>query len=260
MQKIFNYILKGQGLGIKFLLLLSLIISLSLAILLKIEGTPLIPYAQNIADQMLSIKIENGVVTQPQDILRTAKIQLDDSQEINFPLVLDTRIDTFDSSELNQLQDGIYMTRTAIYSINKGQTKIQALSGSFDFEKKDYTNIFKRMLTYASIFLGISGIFFMFIYYFIASIFYAFCAQLISIIFKKRYTFEQRMRLAVLSFIGCYIAVYLIEFLIGSIGTLTFFIIVIALEILIISKLPKPESSTETTLDMQTKEEKGEDK
>lgn len=260
MQKIFNYILKGQGLGIKYLLVFSLVISIALAIFIKIEGTTLVPYAQSIADQMLPIKIENGVIVEPIDTLKVAQLKIDDSAAVSIPLILDTRIKIINSEDLNQLKDGLYITQTTVYSINKGQIKIQPLAGTFDIPQGDYTDFFKKALTYTSIFIGISAIFFLFIFYFIASMFYALCAQLIGAICGKKYNFDQRMRIAVLSFISCYTVVYLLELLTRPWGSLAFFAIVIATEILVIIKLPKPEPDViNTEASAKTKEESKEE-
>ena len=72
MNRIKNYILNGQGLGIKYLAALAILASLVFAIFVRVEGAQYIPYAQEVADQMLPIKIVDGQIVQP---LNTFKMQ-----------------------------------------------------------------------------------------------------------------------------------------------------------------------------------------
>ena len=65
MKKIINYIAGGQGLGIKFIALLALLLSIVFGATVKVMGSDAVPYAQQIADQMLPIKVVNGQIVEP---------------------------------------------------------------------------------------------------------------------------------------------------------------------------------------------------
>ena len=70
MKKLINYVLNGEGLGAKYLLVLALVVSIIVSIMLRIGGSEAIPYAQSIADQMLPVKVQNGRVITPADTLK----------------------------------------------------------------------------------------------------------------------------------------------------------------------------------------------
>ena len=71
MEKIINYISRGQGLGIKFLLLFSLIVAVFYAVGTKFAGDQFfVPAAQKAADAFLPIRIENGIVTEPENTVK----------------------------------------------------------------------------------------------------------------------------------------------------------------------------------------------
>lgn len=129
MKKLINYVLNGEGLGAKYLLVLALVVSIIVSIMLRIGGSEAIPYAQSIADQMLPVKVQNGRVITPADTLKIASLQIDGASDpIALPVVIDTRTDTLDTT---QLKDGIYLTRTTLYTVNRNQVKLVRLEGSF---------------------------------------------------------------------------------------------------------------------------------
>lgn len=148
MQKILNYILNGNGLGFKFLGIFSLIVAVLLAVFLRISGSSLIPYAQSAADQLLPIKIVNGIITEPENTVRTVRLQIG-HENLSLPVVLDT---TADSLDTENLKPGVYITRTQIYTINQNQVKITKLSNSFDIPKGDYRSIYSYFMTIRKLF------------------------------------------------------------------------------------------------------------
>lgn len=251
MNKIYTYILRGQGLGIKFLLVLSLVFSLFIAVFMRIEGVKFIPYAQDIADQLLPIKVENGVVVSPQNTVKTAQLRFDgQDQGVELPFVIDTRIDTMDPSHM---KDGIYMTRTMVYTVNRNQTKMTALEGSFEVPQADYRDFFASVLNWGVFALFIFSFAASFLFYFIACLFYAFCIQLLNPLFKALSglvknvdykqiwlspDFDQRMRLSVVCFATVYILSGLLGFVGHNLGMLVFFLIVILLQAFFLYALP----------------------
>lgn len=235
MSKILDYIVKGQGLGVKFLLIFSVILALFFGFYIKSQGTDLIPYAQQIADQMLPIKIENGIVVEPADTIRTASLSFDDSStKFEVPFVIDTTTDDIDTSRMSE---GIYLTRSNIYSVQRNQSRIIKLEGNFDLPRGDYTPQFRSILNWTALTLGFFAVAFCFVFYFLLSIFYAFCASAVAGLAQKKLDFDQRMRLAVLCLIAAYVLFIFLDLLGVGNSRLLFFLVVILFEAVLIKKL-----------------------
>lgn len=245
MKKISNYIANAQGLGIKFLLLYSLILGLIFALFIRIQGPQFIPYAQSLADQMLPIKIENGVVVEPVDTVKKARLSIGD-KSLELPLVLDTTVDTLDASHL---RDGVYMTRTAIYSVNRNQVRINQLQGNIDLPRADYSDAFKTFLNWSAVLFLIFGTAGIFVFFFILSIFYAFCTGIMNYFMKKKFTFDLKMRSSVISLITTYILFFILDLIGVSSGWLGFFLIVMLMQYFLLRNIPsdQPSPVSETT-------------
>ena len=224
MNRIKNYILNGQGLGIKFLAALAILASLVFAIFVRVEGAQYIPYAQEVADQMLPIKIVDGQIVEPLNTFKMAQISIEGkSSPLALPLVLDTRVSNLDA---NLLPEGVYVTRTNIYTVTNNQIKVIKLEGDNFIPKGDYTEVFKSWLNWSAFILGVCGIVLLFVLYFILTMFYALCAQLIAKIARKDMNFERRMRLSALVLVATYIIFLPLSF-IGIDSSLLFFVVVI---------------------------------
>ncbi len=234
MQKIFNYITKGQGLGVKYILLASVIISFIFSIFIRINGADLVPYANDIMNQMLPLKIENGVVVEPQNTIRVAQLKSGDVA-IPLPIIMDTTIDTLDTSKAEK---GFYLTRTAFYVINDNEVRMHTLNEDVDLVQDDYTDEIKSILTWTAISMFFIGILFIFVSYFIAALFYALCAQILGLILRKKYNFDVRMRMSVICFLAVYILYFLLSLAGLESGKLIFFITTLLLQSAIIYKLP----------------------
>lgn len=230
----FNYIIKGQGLGVKYILLASFIISLVFSIFIRVKGNDLVPYANDIINQMLPLKIENGVVVEPQNTIRVAHLQ-SGNVAIPLPIIMDTTIDTLDTSKAEK---GFYLTRTAFYVINDNEVRMHTLDEDVDLVQDDYTDDIKSVLTGTAVTLFFIGILLIFITYFIATIFYALCAQILGLFFGKKYTFDTRMRLSVVCFLTVYILYFLLSLCGLESGKLIFFITTLILQSIVIYKLP----------------------
>ena len=240
MNKILNYIQNGRGLGLKVLLILTLIISVYVSVTVKTGGTDLIPYAQQIADQMLPVKVENGVIVNPVNTVRTAT--LGDSG-FRLPFILDTTTDTLDTSKLSQ---GVYISRTTLYTVNNNEVRIKKLQGSFDLPQQDYTDFFNSVLNWVAVISFIIVMVFGFLSYFITCLIYSWCAVLIAKLTKNSYSFDQRMRLSVVCFVATEIIFIPLSFLTIN-SKMLFFIIVIALQGFLLSNLPLSEAQTAET-------------
>ena len=238
-----NYVANAQGLGIKFLLLFSVIASIVFAFAFYIGGEELIPPAQAIADQMLPIKIQNGRVVEPVDTIKRASLDID-GYNVDLPLYLDTTVDTLNPSNL---KDGIYMTRTAVYSINKNQTRITQLAGNIDLPQDDYTDFFASVIKWTAGCIAVFGSVFFFIYSFLLAIFYAACTYALTAITKQNFEFDLRMRSSVISLIATSTVFYLIKLLGISTGVLSFFLVVMVLEYILLKDIPSENKSEEKT-------------
>lgn len=256
MKKILNYIAFGQGLAIRFLIIFSALVALVFALYIRFAGADLIPYAQDIADQMLPVKVVNGVVVEPADTIKVAHLNLDGNAALELPLVINTTVDNLDISQLSQ---GAYLTRRAFYVINQNDSRIYPLKDSFELPQGDYREDFKSGLSWAAFAFFIIGGIGLFAFYFLLSIFYATCSYVVSAIASKKFDFDLRMRMSVLCLITAYAFFTLIGWIGIESGRLVFFVIIITMQFWIISKLPAnlaPQPavlvSTETTVPPMT--------
>ena len=137
MKKIISYIAQGQGIGLKYLALLALILGILGGIGTKVIATDGIPLAQQVADQLLPIKVENGQIVEPQETYKVVHLRFgEDENTYPIPIVLDT---TSDMLDINLLDQGAYITRSYLYMINEHEARTYKLDGDFELIQKDYT-------------------------------------------------------------------------------------------------------------------------
>ena len=237
MDKIVSYIVRAQGIGAKFLLLMSLVLALFVAVLLKTYGTKLVPFAQGVAEEILPIKVENGVVVEPADTFREIVLfGSEDNPKNNVVFVFNTSVD---SLEVQDLKQGIYLTRTRIYTITDNQVRFANLEEDFHLPQGDYTGAFRKIVLWTAI-LSIPIIFVAsFVGYLIVCLLYSLIAWILCAIFKKEFGFDFRMRLSVLAFITTYVVFIPLE-LMGISSKLLFFVMVVGLQTLVVSAAPAP--------------------
>ncbi|MBS4773463.1 MAG: DUF1189 family protein [Proteobacteria bacterium] len=241
MKKILNYVANAQGLGIRYLLLFSLILSVFLGLFIRFAGTNYIPYAQAVADQMLPLKIENGKVVEPLNTVRQAHLDIE-GREIMLPFVINTKVDKLNTAKL---ADGVYLTRTTIYTINSNQIRINQLEGNVDLPKADYTEGFTSLLTWTAVISAVFGAAFIFLFLFILSIFYATCAYLLAAAMKKKFSFDLRMRSSVISLLTVYIVLYILGYIGLTSGKLAFFLAVMILEYFLLKNVPSDKADVQ---------------
>lgn len=234
MNKILNYIAKGKGLGLKFVLLFAFIVSIVFAVVIKVEGTKMVPYAQSITNQILPIKVENGVVTEPQDTLKVVNVGVDKDGKPVFSITIDTRVDTLDTAQLN---NGIYLTASNIYIVGQNEVRVKKLTGDIELPQGDYTPKFNQMINWSSMAFAIFATAILFVVYYVLILFYAFCAFVIAKINKKKFEFDLRMRLSTLCVITTYVVSIALAFAGINMSRIIFFVAVVALQWLLIKKL-----------------------
>ena len=213
MKKILNYITSGTGFGIKFILIITVIASITTALNLRNKARIAIPFAQQTADKLLPITIRNNVITDPADAFRDATVNLGtfNGQPMFLPIILDT---TVDSLEATKLPDGVYLTRKYIYIVNNNQIRTTQYPESLKLEKQDYTEVFSDFLNQMAFYVWIFCAIGLFIFYFLSAIIFAFTAWLLSRLFRKKIDFDSRMRLSILSMF----AVYMLAFFANTLG------------------------------------------
>lgn len=249
MSKILNYIANGRGLGVKYLLIFSLISAIAFGLLVRFGGTDFIPYAQSVADQLLPIKVTNGQVVEPVDTVRTASLNFGGVSK-PLPFVIDTTTNTLDTENL---RDGVYLTRGFLYTVSRNQVKLIKLEGSFDLARGDYTPQFTTLLNWTALFSFVFGAVFFFVFFFMLSIFYTACSYAVSKVQSKQFEFDLRMRLSVLCLITAYIVFLAFDMVGLHSSKLLFFIAMIAAQAWVFHKLPSQEVSgpAETTASTQ---------
>jgi len=236
--RIINYVAKGQGIGARWLLLFSFILSIVFAVFVKIGANTLVPHAQDIADQLLPIRIENGIVVEPADTYKEINLGGTTGDQ-SFRIVVNTLEDDLDPSTLGQ---GFFITRTHLYGINNNQIRYTKLEGDLFLEKGDHTDLFKKVAFWAAVVMFPFAFIFVFIWCFILVLFYATVGLIWNIIFKKKFDFDFRMRLSTLAFLATYVVFFCLGFL-GISSRWLFFFAVLALQALVCSKLAAPENA-----------------
>lgn len=236
MKKIIDYITKNSGFGILPLLAFSVIAAIVISIKMKDLSNSLIPAAQQTANQILPIKIEHGRVITPDNIHQTFKIKLSDQfPEVQIPFVIDTTVDTVDPT---RLKEGIYLTRTAFYTVGKRETKVMALSDSLDIPQGDYTDFFKDVANYVIAFMFSFFVIIFFVGLLLACLFYTLTAWILSAIMKRQAEFDFRMRLSSCGVIMIYTLSFLLTLSGSSLSGMVFFILMLVFQGLFIYHRP----------------------
>ncbi|MBQ8631829.1 MAG: DUF1189 family protein [Alphaproteobacteria bacterium] len=233
MNKIFNYISSGTGFGIKFILIISLIASITTTLNLRDNARIAIPYAQQAADKLLPVTISNNTITNPTDTFRDATLVLGTSNEqpLLLPIILNTTVDSLDAT---RLPAGIYLTRKYIYTVNDNQIRTTQYPESLKLEKQDYTKTFSDFLNQMAVYVWIFCAIGLFVFCFLSTIVFSFTAWLLSLLFRKPINFDSRMRLSTL----CLFVIYMLAFFANTLGVAIpgfglFIIMIIAQGILI---------------------------
>lgn len=235
MDKILNYIAKGKGVGAIIILLVCTIFSSFIAINIRNIANMSVPYIQTVADEILPLKIENGIITTPSDTKKVFPVFIDD-YEAQYSFIIDTTTDTLNTSNLD---NGIYLTRTHIYAVDNAQGKIESkkLQGSFELEKKDYTDTLKSGIKWVVITITIISIFSFFVIYFILNLFYAYCASIAEKIANKTLNFDAKMRLSAICLSFMLLVSFALSFININIAWYIFLILVICMQIILVKKL-----------------------
>ena len=209
MNRLINYIINGQGWGLKLILIYSLILAMVGGFNIKRIGDNMIPSAQEIAYKILPIKIEQGRIINPSGFEGQFNLNLSSKlPDFKFPFVMNTNVDTLD---VKNLKEGIYLTRSSLYTVTNGQVRVAELSDTLEIPQGDYTDFFQKVVNYTTLALIFVMSIILFAFWSIASLFYSIIAWAITKIFKRRSTFAIRMRLSVCGIILIHTICYIIS-------------------------------------------------
>ena len=231
MQKITDYIIKGKGIGSLWLLLLGTLLAFLSAYDIHKTVPSVVPHIQQFADEFLPIEIKNGQVVTPQDTIITHTY---DFNNIPLTFTLDTTKEVLEEGA----KPGVYLTKSYLYSISEDEVRRQNLA-DIKLEKKDYTPLMYRAIRIIVWTTLLCAPFFNFLCFLIAVAFYALCSALACALSKKQLPFKTKMRLNTVLFVGLYVLTYLLYFVGLSVSTLAFFLMMIALQLIVIKKLPE---------------------
>lgn len=238
MTKILNYIAKGKGIGAWLLLALSFVVMAYFVVRIRPDYPQIASYAQQITDYFLPISVENGEVTSPRDTIKSIDLLENDDpakQDKHFWLVLDTTTETLSAFDLDE---GVYMTKKYVYVVDNKEVRRSALEGTYEIEKKDYTDFYAMCLKIGMVFAYIVIFVGFFVVSFLLVLFYALVAGLAAKITKTAVSFDVKMRLSSVLFCVLWIFSWLLGLLGWELPTLLFFLLMIGGQILGLKKLP----------------------
>ena len=237
MNKIFNYVNQGRGIGAFPIFVLAFMATMYFCINAKFVLTDSIPHIQQAADEILPIVIENGKITTPQNTIKEINL-LGKNASVSFPFVLDT---TQDNLRTDTLKDGVYLTRSYLYTVGNNEIRTTKLTDSLVLPRQDYTATMQKGIIWFVMTSSVVGTLILFIVYYVLVVFYAVCSNLTAGIAKKRLSFDLKLRLNGILFT----IVYIFSFVVGKLGLnlnlFAFFIIMIGLQIYTIKKIPAQE-------------------
>lgn len=266
MNKILNYIKNGKGIGGWFILALSVLYILIGAFKFDVNKPKLVSVIQAAADQVLPIKIQNGVLTQPAQSRRQAILEFsDDAQNYNIRsndnndnsnantqnnqnsmvFVVDPTISSLENEEV--IFPGIYLTKNAAFLVNNDEIRIKPYSQDVEIQKADYSNEISAFLTALQWFIIGFGIIFLFLYYLIGVLFFSFCTSILTALTRRNMSFDSKMRLNTICMIVISLVSYILMQVVGiSLHYSIFFALMILAELTYLVKLPKPEPASES--------------
>ncbi len=237
MNRFAKYITEGQGIGAKFLFALALLLALHLGWVIKNNGMQFIPQAQAISDQLLPIKVENSVVTVPQNMTKNVFIPMA-KQGITFSI--DTTRDSFD---INGLKDGVYLSRKAIYTVSGQQVKVNQLTENLDIPKGDYRGFFAKIINWTAFFMVLAASGLLFLFYLAITLAYSLLLVPVARIAGRSYNFDQRMRLSAAAVTAAVLLRWILSGLVYTISFPGLLLLIVVFQGLSVLQLVKSEKA-----------------
>ena len=181
MERIKEYIMNGKGCGFKFVAILSLFMALLFANEVKNVGETLIPHFQAATDALFPIKIEDGVVVEPAEAVKSYNVNLD-GEGTMLNIVVDTTIDSLNTADLPM---GVYMTRKNIYVAAPDKVTTYPLSGNAYFQSEDYRPTMLNAVVWMAIFGSVVMFFIYLLAYSLYVWLFSWTARLVAITFNR---------------------------------------------------------------------------
>lgn len=235
MDKIKNYIRYGRGTGAFLIFVLAFVTALYYSISAKITLTASIPYIQEMLDDILPIEIKDGRVITPQNTIKEINLLGQDTSK-NFPFIIDT---TRDKLPTEKLTEGIYLSRSYLYTVSSTQVKSVKLTDSFQLPRQDYTDSMKTSVVWFTLIAAAAGTIIFFLIYFMLVVIYAFCSGFSATITGKTLGFDTKLRLNSVLFILVCLISFILKIASINLTLPVFFLIMIALQIITLKTLFK---------------------
>ncbi len=161
MEKIVNYVYRGKGVGLLFILAASVLVTIVMLIVGKNFYGEMRPQMMLVANDFLPITVENGKIVSPADTYK--RVNLDLGGKDNFSVVLNTRED---AGGLPRNESGIFVYRDAIYVVSPNQIRNYNLQdGMWDSTQ------FEQLLDQLSgIIFGVAGVVLIFVLFIVCLI------------------------------------------------------------------------------------------
>lgn len=135
MEKIFNYVKNGKGMGLLFLMATAVLVTLSFSLVFKDVYQKVKPEVLTVAGEFLPITVENGRIVSPADTYKKIDFDFGGTQNKKdvFPIVLDTRSET---SAVPEAKQGLFIMSDMVYAVSANKiNRIALQDGVLDQEK-----------------------------------------------------------------------------------------------------------------------------
>lgn len=241
MNRILTYVKSGSGIGAKYLLIYALVVTVIFGAAFNFMAKGAVPALQKAADQLLPIKIADGVIVEPADTVKSIDLGI---KEAAFPFILDTTVDSIDTAGL---KDGIYIARKALYVVGKRQTKVYSYDTDMTLSRGDYKDLFKKVITWTTWILAVFVFIFLYVMYLALTSFYALFAHVFAKMFKAPLDYCGCMRLSALIYILASVVFNLLQFSGLETSLKVMFVSILILQVLIIKSLTAGQKTVERT-------------
>lgn len=234
MKKIFNYVKNSKGIGALWIFILALIVAFSSAYSAKNLLPIGIPYFQEFTDTFFPISIRNGKVVLPESTIISKTYRIGGE-----PLVISLNT-TKDFLDERDQTTGLYLTRSYLYSVTEDRIQRQKLTVDVDLTRQDYTPFLNQLIKHIVRGIFIVGPFVNFLIFLLVVAFYALVTGFSCTVNKVYLTFKEKMRLNTVLFIAVYFISTLCYYVGFPLSVLSFFLIMLALQLIFVKRVGTP--------------------
>lgn len=236
MEKIWEYVKRGKGWGLLFLLAYAVLLTIFIMFNVKTVYNALEPQIGLISRDFLPLTVVQNKIVDPINTYKRMNINLgsDEQTDAFFPIVLDTRDDV---SEVPQEKQGLFVMKDMVYVITQDQIRKFNLSDGV-LDEKGFNEILNNTLGIISAFMAILFV----IVFFIAGLIKAGIAMLFGLLglkFMKSenvWSTDAMMRLCCLLVAGIEFLSWFLNFSKIHISGMSSFIFIVFIELILLSK------------------------